>query len=145
MCVWWQLISVFLSMSTLATTAQAMRALPSSVLDLHLDRYHLSYAGSRRMRAQRLWEHTHPDDTTGSDTTTAAVPPHTRRQHRQRTALKRRTTRSPTPPIQICDSRSHLGNPLTPPPSPAVTQEPSPLQLFIRLRARSLTLSDSAP
>ena len=63
--------SVFLSTSIpLPTTAQAMRALPSSVLDLHLDRYHLSHAGSKRMRAQRLWEHTHPDDTTGSDNTT---------------------------------------------------------------------------
>ena len=43
---------------------------------------------------------------------TAAVPPHTRRQHRQQTALERRITQSPTPPIPICDSRSHLGNPL---------------------------------
>ncbi len=36
------------------------RALPSSVLNLHLDRYQLSHAGSRATRAERLWDHTHP-------------------------------------------------------------------------------------
>ncbi len=47
-----------------------MRALQSAVLDLHLDRYHLCHAGSRTIQAQRLWDHTHPEDSTGSDTST---------------------------------------------------------------------------
>ncbi len=42
---------------TLPTSHSATRALPYSMMALLLDRYHLSHAGPRKARAERLWNH----------------------------------------------------------------------------------------
>ena len=44
------------------TSRQAANRLPSAVLALHLDRYHLSHTGSKRERADRLWRHLQAED-----------------------------------------------------------------------------------
>ena len=44
------------------TSRQAANRLPSTVLALHLDRYHLSHAVSKRERADRLWRHLQAED-----------------------------------------------------------------------------------
>ncbi len=49
-------------METLSSR-KATRDLPSSALGMLLDSYHLSHAGSRRDRADRLWRHLHQSST----------------------------------------------------------------------------------
>ncbi len=102
----------------LPTTAQAMRALPSAVVDLHLDRYHLSHAGSRSTRAQlsmaqRLWDHTHPADSTDSTGSDTSIPQDSREDGGSTTSHSPVTSAADSSGTEdnsipyTCDSRSH--------------------------------------